>query len=293
MSDYFSDVWNMIDVMRIVCQMGTSTYAALIMLAPEHIAHVFDSESGWLLRFGAVDHSGHEHTCPSPDPLGRCLPEPPDLSEMAAPFAFDGEVLRPEVHVLLNMAGLSVILTLFKLFNYMRGFAHLGSLVQMIQAILIDMIPFMSILGVMVFGFSFALTIIPSGMRDYRVSLWSTINMGLYNNFDRDFFFHGGWYLWVLFQIFMLVVQVVLLNLLVAIMADSYRQVQARTKQAAKFERARVITEVRAAAPRQPRARPRARVCAARAAGADPARRPRPRACPTRWRARRSSSASS
>lgn len=243
-ADYFADEWNIVDLCRIVTQMAISVYLALIVGAPAALTWALENNS--FLSFGFVDHTGHAHACP-PDqlsPTGECPGRAGADDEFAAPFLFDGQVLTAEWAILLNLAGLSVILNSLKLFNYMRGFAQLGALVQMIMAILSDMIPFMVVLGILVFGFAFALTILPSGQRRYEVALWNTVNAGLYNNFNAQNFYHAGPYNAVLVQSYQLLVQVVLLNLLVAIMADSYRQVKSRTKQAAKFERARVIGEM-------------------------------------------------
>lgn len=241
---YFADEWNVVDLLRIGTQMAISAYLALLVAAPAHMRAAFDASD--VLQLGYVDHSGHAHACP-PDlvsPMGECPGRAGADDEFTAPFLFDGRVLSAGWSVCLNFAGLSVILNSLKLFNYMRGFAQLGALVQMIQAIISDMVPFMVVLGILVFGFAFALTIIPSGQRRYEIALWQTLNANLYNNFNAQAFFHAGAYSAVLFQCYQLLVQVVLLNLLVAIMADSYRHVKSRTKQAAKFERARVIGEM-------------------------------------------------
>jgi hypothetical protein len=242
--DYFGDEWNILDLMRIVTQLAISAYLALIVGAPREVGEAFLRNG--LLRFGFVDHTGHSHACPhgEANAMGECPGRPGMESEFSAPFVFDGQTLSPEWSVLLNLAGFSVILNSLKLFNYMRGFSQLGALVQMIRAIVSDMIPFMVVLSILVFGFGFALTIVPSGLRRFDVAIWVTINAGLYNNFNMQQFYHGGFYTCILVQCYQLLVQVVLLNLLVAIMADSYHRVKARTKQAAKFERARVIGEM-------------------------------------------------
>jgi len=241
---YLADEWNVVDLIRVVLQALVSVFFALICLVPGSLRETFMLYPG--LSLSGVSHEGHDHTCATPDPLGRCLEDLAEVDEMVRPFVFDGVVLEQQWRLLLNAAGLLVVLTILKVFNYMRGFAQLGALVQMIQSILKDMVPFMVVLGISTLGFGFAMTIIPAGQRTLDTTIWTTINMALYSNFDRDFFYHGGWYSATLVQMFQFVVQIVLLNLLIAIMADSYRNVQERTVQAQRFERARVITDMEA-----------------------------------------------
>jgi len=240
--DYITDEWNVLDLLGTTVQSLASVYVALLVLAPADLSDAFRAYS--ILRIGTLDHTGHAHICENGRADARGLCPERVYEEIDEPFAYDGQLLPQEWQQVLNLTSLVIILSSLRLFYYMRGFQQLGALVQMIASILRDMGPFIVVAIVIMFSFSFALTIAPSGVRPLAASLWLSMNMGLYGEVDGNDLFHAGAYVTSIAQLFMFTVQIVLLNLLIAIMADSYRRVQARTLQAALFERARVVAKL-------------------------------------------------
>ena len=73
-------------------------------------------------------------------------------------------------------------------------------------------------------------------------SMINMINMGLYTDVDVKLAHHTrSWILQVLSQIYMFVVQILLLNMLIALMAESNDRVRAISKLVAQYERAKLI----------------------------------------------------
>eukprot|EP01047_Picozoa_sp_COSAG01_P034425 COSAG01_NODE_2584_length_7418_cov_4.468643_5_plen_1380_part_01 len=131
----------------------------------------------------------------------------------------------------------------------LRCFGSTGSLVRMVLVIIGDMIPFLALLGVVLLGsVSFLMVHQPlSEAFGFDTStngpLWPlvTVFLSLVGSFEVDDY-HGMSLL--MLCIFLFVVSIVLLNLLIAIMGDSYEKVKENENLHALHERAKIIVEM-------------------------------------------------
>jgi len=245
--DYLTDEWNLLEFVGMCVQAQVVVAVGYMVLAtPDDLERIEARlQESILIGLGTTDHAGHDHVCPAgvhANPSGLCPGR--DYDDVESPFTFGGENLSRAMQAVLNVASLTVLLSSLRIFYYMRGIAQLGALVQMIASILRDMGPFVVVASTIIVAFAFALTIAPSGMRRMDATLWVSMKMGLYGEFEGNELFHAGSYVGVITMGFVITVQIVLLNLLIAIMGDSYRRVQKRTLQAALFERARVVAKL-------------------------------------------------
>ena len=145
-----------------------------------------------------------------------------------------------------------MMLKWFGLVDYLRSFPGTASLVRMISVILADIEPFMAILGVMVVGSTFFFAInSPSseafGFDDEAVGpvrpLLTVYQLMLGMGGDVELGESASWPTMLVYSLFMAFVVVVLLNLLIAIMSDSYEKVKESERVEALRERARIIVE--------------------------------------------------
>jgi hypothetical protein len=153
---------------------------------------------------------------------------------------------------------LGVMLKWFGVVDYLRSFPGPASLVRMISVILADIAPFMAILGVVVLGSTFFFAInSPSsdefGFDDGVVGpfrpLLTVYQLMLGMNGGGELGQSTSWPTVLMSSLFMAFVVVVLLNLLIAIMSDSYEKVKESERVEALRERARIIVEAERAHP--------------------------------------------
>jgi hypothetical protein len=109
--------------------------------------------------------------------------------------------------------------TLRLCFFSLRGFLRFGALIHMVFVVVIDIMPFMVLLGFMILGFSLALSLVTTDREGSLLSthgflsaLSTTVDMGLYAASIQPQVMHEP-SVFVLYFPFMLLVQVVLLNL--------------------------------------------------------------------------------
>ena len=158
----------------------------------------------------------------------------------------------------------------FRLVAYFRGSLAMSSLLHMVIAILIDMIPFLVMLIIFTVAFSLALHILikfqvehldateTSGEWHIAEEEWgnlldatyTTFNMGLYAAFDARAL-KLNWQIVLVFEGFMVIVQVVLFNLLIAIMADTHHRVREQSQLVALYQRSILVLEEEQAVRRQ------------------------------------------
>jgi len=154
---------------------------------------------------------------------------------------------------LLAFVALALYLRMLILF---RGFLKFGALINMVIQILIDMLPLGMLLLIVIVAFSFSLSVMLRHSAigviigysdqpvewDFAYSLFFTMNMGLYASFDpgvMDQYPQVNF----LYQTFMVLTQIVLLNLLIAIMGASHQRVMGISELVALHERAKLILE--------------------------------------------------
>jgi len=141
------------------------------------------------------------------------------------------------------------ILVWSKIMYFARSHSQGGPLIAMIVQIASDMKPFLMVLATILFGYAFSFWIMTYGTAD---NAFNTIDGTLINSFS---FMLGGFdpgafagievegFAQFLSVIFMLIVSLLLLNLLIAIMGNSYGIVQERTKQQYRWEQASSIVD--------------------------------------------------
>jgi len=140
--------------------------------------------------------------------------------------------------------------TLRLCFFSLRGFLRFGALIHMVFVVVIDIMPFMVLLGFMILGFSLALSLVTTDREGSLLSthgflsaLSTTVDMGLYAASIQPQVMHEP-SVFVLYFPFMLLVQVVLLNLLIAIMTASHNRVGSRSALFARYQRAQLIVDL-------------------------------------------------
>ena len=142
------------------------------------------------------------------------------------------------------------ILVWCKFMYFARSNAKLGPLIAMIVQICSDIGPFLTVLTTILFGYALSFWILTYG--NFEGQTFDTIGGTLLNSYV---FMLGGFdptqfagspvegFAVFLSVIFMLIVSIILLNLLIAIMGNSYGIVQEHTKQQYRWEQAASIVD--------------------------------------------------
>jgi len=133
----------------------------------------------------------------------------------------------------------------------LRGFLEFGALVHMVEAIVGRMLPFMMLLGLVVLGFSFSMHLLlqhaPQGQGgffdDELLSIYNVVNMGFRFVPPNASLMRSYWQVVLLYEVFMMLVQIVMLNLLIAFMAQLLGQLRTNAQLMAHFERAILVIE--------------------------------------------------
>lgn len=143
---------------------------------------------------------------------------------------------------------LLVLMSTFALMQYLRGFPTFAPLVAMLAEIVTDMLPFMFLLLVIMVCFSFIFNIdMPSLAQDVKIGLFQTFVMGILADFDTEMFDDtqtATWFSKVIFMLMMIVVQLIMLNLLIAIMGSTYERVSDVQYTTLRAARARVVLKM-------------------------------------------------
>lgn len=167
----------------------------------------------------------------------------------------EGGCLRPfhnpditPIGFVASLQAVVVICLFFRLLFYFRGVLALAILVHCIKEIIKSMVAFLVVLCVVTMGFACSLALLMShtGHCDYATvgaSVISVVNIGLYSIQPNHEPFQQYPMVLLFYEVFMLMVQVVLLNLLIAIMGDSYHSVRKDSQLIAVYERAKLTLE--------------------------------------------------
>jgi len=174
-----------------------------------------------------------------------------------------------------TLLGFGVALSYFKVSFYLRGFTTWGPLLRAIQQIIADVMPFIAVVLITLIGFAMGLALLLYGNgRDFgdpASAFASAFNYGLYSEFNDWFavfsveagdaacLSDGGVGeiiegrceklnapAAVLFQIMMLMVQVLMCNMLIAIMTDSYDKVRENAGLESAYEQGKLLLEIEA-----------------------------------------------
>ena len=155
-----------------------------------------------------------------------------------------------KIGVFATVQAIVVFVLFLRMLSFFRGFLAFGALVHMVKQIFVDMLPFMVLLFLVTAGFSCMLSVLmqhsmfASDITPWTpwYSLFVSINMGLYATYD-PMPMEKEWQVVLTFELFMICVQIVLLNLLIAIMANSHNRVHAVAQLVAHFERAKLVLD--------------------------------------------------
>jgi len=138
-----------------------------------------------------------------------------------------------------------VLAAALSLMQYLQGFPTFAPLVVMIREIVIDILPFSFLLVVIMVCFSFVFNIDrPEAANSLSSGLFQTFVVGILADFDTNDFNDtktGAWFSKIIFVILMFAVQVVMLNLLIAIMGSTYERVSDMQYTTLRASRARVV----------------------------------------------------
>jgi hypothetical protein len=156
---------------------------------------------------------------------------------------------RPYLRSILAIASL---LMWFKILYFLRIYKQTGYLIRMIIEVIYDMRIFLLVLMITIFGFANAFIIIARGYdgdsylndNDFINSILYTYRMIL-GDFNIDIFYSSQQSLtaWLMFLLCSVLNLIVMFNLLIAIISDSYAKVNSQSVQASNQERARMIAE--------------------------------------------------
>jgi hypothetical protein len=177
-----------------------------------------------------------------------------DLSSTSMVIAFvSADFAEASEEVGRNIASVAVFLLWVKLFYFLRIFHPTAAFIRMITEIVKDMTTFTFILILAIIAFANCFYIIDGGVspgtnrvsgENLYLTLLNTYSTGL-GDFATDEYTSSPHevLLWVFFYLCTLLIQIVLLNLLIALMGDTFDKVQEIKEQAKLKEVCRIISE--------------------------------------------------
>eukprot|EP00054_Salpingoeca_dolichothecata_P035120 m.4589 g.4589 ORF g.4589 m.4589 type:complete len:314 (+) comp5087_c0_seq1:2942-3883(+) len=137
------------------------------------------------------------------------------------------------------------------LIYFLQAFENTGPLVRMLLRIIGDIKYIVLLLSLFVFGTAHAFYVVlraeeNSGFSSPGTALFTSFNMVLLGDFDTNEFTTGRFevLLQILFVISMMLIMIVLLNLLIALMSDSYERIQDGVDNEIFRLRARLVLEL-------------------------------------------------
>ena len=160
-----------------------------------------------------------------------------------------GSGLRVSVYIILQ--AITSLLSILRLVFYFKGVLRLGALVHTMVRIIRDILPLNLLIAVLTLAFWSAIYLLMSvelteeGSPEWHTFFGSVslmVNMGLYSDIDKKVAnFERSAFAQLLFHMYMLIVQLILLNMLIAIMGESNAAVRQVSQLVAQFERAQLI----------------------------------------------------
>jgi len=152
--------------------------------------------------------------------------------------------------LLLVLHGLAIIVLSLRTCFSFRGFLRFGSLVHMVITVVGDIAPFLTLTTIVMIGFSLAIGLVASPLHDpvleqhgFLSALATAFDMGLHATTIDPFVMHDP-QIFLFYFPFMIMVQVILLNLLIAIMSDSTHRNIRGAAMVAQYQRARLIVDL-------------------------------------------------
>jgi hypothetical protein len=152
----------------------------------------------------------------------------------------------------IQLQSLIVLLSTLRILYFFKGSLKLGALTHTLGRILVDIMPLMILLAVFVFAFtgSMMLLLMAELEHEYHVewhtftdAVYSILNMGLYTATSLQVALGRHFLLIFIYMVFMLMVQIIILNMLIAIMAESHNRIYNQSGLVAQKGRAELILE--------------------------------------------------
>jgi len=152
--------------------------------------------------------------------------------------------------VYIGVAAVSILLLFVKVFFFARALPLFGPFVRMIQRTIAGMRDFFLVMIIVLLGFALAFNVILNNVDGFETLTDSMLTsmMMLYGDFDKidhppETNSHALSLATILFNVMMVICYVTLLNLLVAILSDSYADVKAHAVQETLYQLANIIIE--------------------------------------------------
>lgn len=152
-----------------------------------------------------------------------------------------------------NLQSIVVVTSTLRLLYFFSGHLRLGALVHALKRIVLDILPLMTLVVVFIVAFTGAMMIlVMHELQGEAYPQWHAfhdamqliINAGLYTATPEVAMRYGRPPLIVImYMVFMFLVQIILLNMLIAIMAESHSRVSAQSELVAQMGRAKLILE--------------------------------------------------
>jgi hypothetical protein len=137
-------------------------------------------------------------------------------------------------YVLRPVGAVGVLANAFSLLELLKPFDKTGPLIKILLEILVDIVPFLKVAGILLLGFSNAFAVLMPASPDYNFNFdvggdgspfsgFLTVYISMLGTFDLNQY--TGWEATLMFILYLFLIVVVMMNLLIAIMSDSYERV--------------------------------------------------------------------
>ena len=159
----------------------------------------------------------------------------------------------------LQISAIVVLTVSLRLLYFFRGNLRLGALTHTFSNIVNDIIPLMIFLIVFIIGFTASMMVLVMHelnhshypeWHDFIMALFNIVNLGVYAQSESTAAWRigrSGPLLLIIYIVFMLMVQVIILNMLIAIMAESLNRVTSQATLVARYSKAQLILEYESA----------------------------------------------
>lgn len=156
----------------------------------------------------------------------------------------DIEIKEPEAHtgevegIILLLAALNLVSWIRSL-SYLRLFQRTRALIRLIVEVCVDMIPFFIVLLVAMTGFTITFYTLQPAPYEFSEALKNNYRL-MFGDFDPGNYTPANWILFIISSAFL---PLVMLNMLIAIMSDTYARVMGEVVPSDFLELAKMIFE--------------------------------------------------
>ena len=267
---YLGDFWNWFDMLYIggqaivnvlFCLRGWRTVElAAWLIVEEHMNHTeappHDELAGRRISEESDAWGGQAPTWGSPTPLHA------RLLKGVSTGAAEGEAIGGATGscagscngLIVYLQSLICLSICIRVLHFFRGSLKLGALAHTVGVIVVDILPLLFLLFVFVLAFSFAMMVLIMHEEDPDLdplnpwhdpfdAIITVLNIGLYTYYDEAIFTRHRRFLLLLYHFYMLLVQIILLNMLIAVMGESHSRVYGQSELVALSGRAKLILE--------------------------------------------------